>query len=122
MCTDIEIALYKSKVNDAIKNGHIYFDPLNREKTLGFMAEHNLKSEDVIDCVLALEDKDYYKGPDPEYNPRDDDKPGKVMVYVKKFDNIKEIKGIYIYIKLKVCDGANGSCLIWSFHREGDFS
>ena len=122
MCTDIEIAFYKAKVNDAIKNRRISFDPLNREKTLGFMAEHHLKSDDILDCVLTLEAKDYYKGPDPEYNPRDDDMPGKVMVYVKRFDNIKEIKDIPVYIKLKVYDSENGSCIIWSFHKEGDFS
>jgi hypothetical protein len=100
------IDLTLSEMREAIRCRRYWFFPRiqnqNTLATLGITAKH------AFDVMLSLSDKDYYSGPDPDW-----DRPGEPPLWVFK----KMIQNEQIYIKFKIINkGEDKHLLVISFH------
>lgn len=103
--TVAETRNFLSKVRSAIHNKN-YMVLDSRRKYRETLAALGISEEDVLDDILHLTERDYWK----KDNDKDSVYPGQV------WKCIKNLHGSDIYIKLKIKIDENGKLLIMSYH------
>lgn len=96
-----------------IPTGNFFYAPRRQSKSRDFMLKQGLNHQDMVEELLRLEERDYYRGPTPDHNGS----PGDVMEFTPDF------LGIKVYIKLKIYTAKNGKdcCIIMSFHDDKNY-
>lgn len=107
---NLSASVFLIRIKKLIELGNLKFKPRNFNKTYQFLIKEHLTVADVLNYINNLKPENYYSGPFADENGTD----GNVMIFIKKYKNIK------IYIKLKIWqENQKDSGLIMSFHEEG---
>jgi hypothetical protein len=93
-----------------VEAGRVVFQPRNAPRTMQFLLDEDLETNDVFAVVQELKAEEWVSGPESDY----DGTPGSVMVFQHPWgDKV-------LYIKLKLWSDQRGDCgLVMSFHEEG---
>jgi hypothetical protein len=95
-----------------IEAGTVAFQPRNAPKTMRFLLNEDLDTDDVFAVLRELKAEELVSGPEGDC----DGTPGSVMVFHHQWG------GKLLYIKLKIWSDQGGDCgLVMSFHEEGTY-
>ena len=110
MSKSIGAQVFLARFLPLIEAGRVAFQPRNPPKTMQFMLDEDLDTNDVFAVVRELKAEELVSGPESDH----DGTPGSVMVFHHPWG------GKLLYVKLKLWSDQRGDCgLVMSFHEEG---